>query len=342
MKTKRLVINGIEDISIIEQQLDPNDMKDDECLIETYVSLISAGTELSRVYGLKKGAKYPVYPGYCSVGKVLKAGDKVSEVKTGDVVLFGGPHASLQFFCRERSDGGILFKLNNKTRPIDGTLLMMCSIAANGILPADIKMGDTAVIVGLGSLGLICSVLYQQMGVDVIALDPVKKRADIAKKMGIKNVVSCAPDKQVEQVMKLTNNKGANIVVEASGLSECVETAIKIAARYGQVILLGSPRVEYTTNVTDTFNAIHTKMLNVIGAFNRRYPFNEMPGSRISLKRNLEYLEKLLNNKIINSDLFISHVVSPTEESIMDGYRGLMHDKEKYTGVIIDWTSKRR
>lgn len=334
---KSVVINGVKDVSLVEERIDPEAISAGECLIESDVSLISAGTELSRVFGLKKGAVYPVRPGYCSVGRILKNDADIAGFEIGDRVLFNGPHSSLQFYDPKKSDGGVLFKLKDETTPTGGAFLMMCWIAMNGILPADVKLGDTVAILGMGTLGLILSIYYQQMGVEVIALEPVGHRANQAQAIGVDHVAHCAPKDQYEEVMKLTENKGADIVVDATGFSESIETAIKIAGRYGQVILLGSPRTEYVTNATDSFNAIHTKMLTVIGAFNRRYPYEEKEGSRLSIQRSLKYIETLLNKKIIDVEQFISHVITPTEENLLTAYDGLMNKKEEYTGVIIDW-----
>ncbi len=335
MKSRRVIINGVTDVEIIEEKLVSTPLLDDECLIKTSVSLISPGTELSRVYGLKKGATYPVYPGYCSVGTILEKSDNLSDVNVGDLVLFSGPHASHSVFNYKTSDGGILYKLDPQLTAEEGTLLMMCWIAMNGILTADVKPGDTVAIFGLGNLGIILSVYYKEMGVNVISLDPVEKRCEVARKMGIENIIACAPQDQLKEVMKLTSNLGADIVVDCSGISQCIETCFAAAAKNGQVILLGSPREEYTTNATIMLNAIHTKMLTVKGAFNRLYPYDEQPGSRLSIKRSLKYIEGLLISKKINADLLISHRIKP--EEIMIAYDGLMNHKNQYTSVIINW-----
>ena len=337
MLAKYVVINGMRDVSIAEREIHPDHLKPTECFLETRVSFISAGTELSRVFGLKKGATYPAYPGYCSVGKLLKKGENVYQAEEGDIVLFSGPHASRQIYDYTKSDGGILYKLHKDTTPEEGAFLMMCWIAMNGILPADVKLGDTCVVMGLGNLGLIVSLLYKQMGVKVIAIDPMKHRAALARDMGIEHVVDCAPENQVEAVMALTGGRGADIAVDASGLSICVETCIRTAAKYGQVLLLGSPRTDYTTNVTPSFNAIHTKMLTVTGALNRRYPFEEKEGSRLSIKRSMQYLEGLLQRKTIDVSRFISHTIKPTAEELLLAYDGLMNKKDVFTGVLIDW-----
>lgn len=335
MITRNIIINGVKDVIVTEENIDETQIKPTECFIETYVSLISPGTELSRVFGLKKGGIYPTKPGYCSVGKILAKGEKVYQADVGDVVLFSGPHSSSQIYDYTTSDGGILYKLNDKTTPEEGSFLMMCWIAMNGILPADVKLGDTVVIMGLGTLGLILSILYKQMGTKVISVDPEVHRCELAKSMGIEYTVDCEPDKQVEKIMELTNQNGADIVVDASGQSQCIETCIKIAAEFGQVLLLGSPRTDYTTNITPMLNMIHTKMLNVIGSFNRRYPFDKKEGSRLYIARSMKYLESLLNNKTIDINKFISHRVSP--DKIMYAYNGLMNHRNEFTTVIIDW-----
>ena len=133
MKSRAVVINGVEDVSIIEEELHEETLQFDEYLIETEVSLISAGTELSRVFALKKGAKYPARPGYCSVGKILKVGNPNGELKVGDRVLFSGPHASVQIFNPAKSDGSVLFKIKDETDAMAATYLEMGWIVLQGI-----------------------------------------------------------------------------------------------------------------------------------------------------------------------------------------------------------------
>jgi threonine dehydrogenase-like Zn-dependent dehydrogenase len=136
--------------------------------------------------------------------------------------------------------------------------------------------------------------------------------------------------------MELTKQKGADIIVDATGLSPVVENAIEVAAKNAQVVLLGSPRSDYTTNVTPMLNAIHMRNIKVIGALNQLYPFEEKEGSRISQRRGMDYITELMVKKIIDVDKFISHVVKP--EDIMSAYDGLMNHKEVYTSVLVDWT----
>jgi len=335
MIARSIVIEGIQKVNIIEEEINPGVMKSKECLIESIASFISPGTELSRAYGLKKGVTYPVRPGYCSVGRIIEKGSDLKTVEIGDTVLFSGPHASHQIYDMAKSDGGVLYKLDPRLSPNEGAMMMMCWIAMNGILTVDVKLGDTVVIFGMGNLGMILSILYTEMGVKVIGIDPVAHRCEIARSMGLKNVVHCAPEEQIKTILELTHQKGADIVIDATGMSAAVENAVLSTGRNGHVVLLGTPRTDHVTNITPILNAIHMKMLTVHGALNRRFPFEEKEGSRISVRRSMDYLTELMLKKTIDVEKFISHVIKP--EEIMSAYEGLMYHKDQYTSVIIRW-----
>jgi len=336
MKVRSVIIQGVKDVVVVEEELAQRSLAPQECLIETTVSMISPGTELSRVYGLKKGAEYPVRPGYCAVGKILTKGDQLKGFEVGDIVLYGGTHSSCQYYDRSTRPVTSLYKLNPKLTHRQGAMLMMCWIAKNGILSADVKLGDTVAIFGMGNLGIILAILYQEMGIKVIGVDPVENRCQVARSMGIETLIQCAPQDQVQEVFNHTKGQGADIVVDASGMSAAIENAILSTASYGQVVLLGSPREDYTTNATLMLNAIHMRNITVIGALNRMYPFEPQVGSRLSIRRSLDYLTELMLNNTIDAEKFLSHTVKP--EDIMKAYDGLMNHKDEYTGVIVDWT----
>lgn len=336
MNCKKVVVNGVKDVAVENYVIDENNLAPTECIIENLVTYISPGTELSRVFGLKKGASYPMQPGYCCVGKVIKVGSAVTEVAIGDVVYHDGPHASHRVFDYSNYIEAPT-KLKPETKYEEGAFLNMCQIATNAVLTVDVKLGDKCVVMGLGTLGLLVSILYKNMGVDVIAVDPTKARCDIARSFGIEKVVDAAPADQYGAIMALTGKGGADIVIEATGLAQCIEPCINVAAKHGSVVLLGSPRVDFQANITPIFNAIHMKMLNVIGAFNGRYNFDEVKGTRMSIKRNLKTCEELMNKKVIDVDKFISHRIKPAAAELMEAYDGLMNKKNEYTGVIINW-----
>ena len=139
----------------------------------------------------------------------------------------------------------------------------------------------------------------------------------------------------MEKVKQLTQGRGSDISVDASGISPAVVNAILGTAKHGQVILLGSPRASYSCDITPVFNAIHMKMLNVKGAFNELNPFPVTDGLRRNVLRDFETVERLILNDVFDAEKLISHVIKP--DQIMEAYHGLMYKKEDWHCVVIDW-----
>ncbi|MBR0136975.1 MAG: zinc-binding alcohol dehydrogenase [Erysipelotrichaceae bacterium] len=333
MKTKRVIIYDKEDVKIVEEEL--GELNQGQALIEAEYSLISAGTELSRVFKLKKGATYPVYPGYSAVGTVLES--KIDGYNPGDRVLYSGTHASVHNYDPFKSDGGLFFKLKPETDGKKAPFMSMAWIAMNAILPADVKIGDTVAIFGLGTLGVFSALYYQKMGSRVICFEPNKDRAKLAGEMGVKEIIDCAPADQIKEFRTRVTQDGADISVDASGVSACIESAIEITGKYGQVLLLGSPRVEYQDNVSVPFYSIHSKDLKVYGALNQMYSYRSVPGTRINKQRYLGLIEDMINEGYLPVEKLVSHVIEPDEDQLLEAYRGLMYKQNEYTGVLIKW-----
>ena len=90
MESYFVELTGIGESHLNKEEISGNKLSIDEALIQCEYSLISAGTELSRAYALKKGFSYPVRPGYCGVGRILKKGAGI-KAKIADRVFFNAP-----------------------------------------------------------------------------------------------------------------------------------------------------------------------------------------------------------------------------------------------------------
>lgn len=325
MKTKYIVIEDERKASVSSKELSDK-LKNDEALIKCNYSMISAGTELSRFAGIKK--TYPFLPGYCSVGNVLKVGKNISDLKPGDLVYYNAPHASHSIWTRDnKTQGKFIFKLDKKTNQKYATILNLGLVAIQGVNLSSVKVGDTVVVYGLGNIGLLTCLLYKKLGCRVIGIDPVKNRRQLANKMHIKTLEN--PKTVLDK---------ADIVVDVTGASSAIIDAAKVCKQYGELILLGSPRQGYETNITPFLSDIHMKNIKVIGAFNNTCPVYPVEGSDNSVIKNFNRLTEMINNKDIDVSKFISHIISPKE--INDAYTGLLDKKDKYNCVIIDWNKK--
>ena len=339
MERRFVILTGKAQAEIQAEEFDINQpLKDNEAIIETTTTMISAGTELSRVYAIKAGFSYPVYPGYTAIGKVLRKGEGLTHIEVGDRVFYSGPHASINKFEHTgKTQGAKIMKVDENLTDNQACMLQMGMIAMNAITACKGTLSDTVAVYGLGTIGIVAALLLQKQGMRVLCFDPVESRCEEARNAGLKECFSVAPDKQVETLKELTNGKGAEISVDVSGISPAIVNAILGTAKYGQVILLGSPRAGFTCDITPVLNAIHMKMLDVKGAFNQLSPFPETDGTRSNVIRDYQTLSRLLLDKTIDADKLISHVIKP--EQIMDAYHGLMHEKEIWHCAIIDWTN---
>ena len=336
MLSKYVIITGKGQAEIQAEELDTTNLKPNEAIIETSTSLISAGTELSRVFAIKEGFTYPVRPGYSSIGTVLAKGEALSDLNVGDKVFYSGPHASVNRHRRDsKTQGPKIFKIPQDMNDHEASLICLGLVAMNGVNATEIKLGDTLAVFGLGTIGLMAALLYQELGARVIAVDPVLSRCELAKDLGIKEVLACTPDQQVAELKQMTNGRGVDIAVDVSGVSQAIENVILACGLHGQVILLGSPRAAYTTNVTSILNHIHMKMIKVIGAFNNLNPVYEKEGSRICVERDFKVVTQRIYDKRIDASKIISQIIKP--EEIEKAYHGLMYEKETYQCVVIDW-----
>ena len=70
-------------------QLDENTLPADSILVKTLYSAVSAGTECAWISGNANnpGQKFPFYPGYSAVGRVVKVGEEVKNFAVGDAVI---------------------------------------------------------------------------------------------------------------------------------------------------------------------------------------------------------------------------------------------------------------
>ncbi|MBQ9158750.1 MAG: zinc-binding alcohol dehydrogenase [Erysipelotrichaceae bacterium] len=332
MESYFVELTGIGESHLNKEEIKDKKISFDEALIQCEYSLISAGTELSRAYALKKGFSYPVRPGYCGVGKILKKGTDI-EAEIGDRVFFNAPHASLVKWKNSDSvQGPLIMKLDEDIDPLEATFINLLFVALQGVNLTNTKLGDRVAVFGLGNIGILCALMYQKAGCEVIGIDPMEHRCALARTMGLKHT---AHENALDAINLFTNKEGVDIAVDASGLSEVIVDCIKACGKYGQVLLLGSPRIAYQGDLTSVFSLIHMKDLKIIGGFNQTIPVKAQDGSKDCLERNFRICQDLLRNKDIDVRKLITKVIDPKD--CQKAYEELMYYKNEVNGIVYDW-----
>ncbi|MEZ6061055.1 MAG: galactitol-1-phosphate 5-dehydrogenase [Planctomycetaceae bacterium] len=150
-------------------------------------------------------------------------------------------------------------------------LIEAVSVAVHAANRTPVKMGDTAVVVGSGMIGLLVIQTIRLAGCGrVIAVDLSDQKLQVAKKLGADITINAGSEDVVARVKELTGGRGADVALEVVGSTPTVKAAIESTRKGGTVTLVGN----LAPNVELPLQSVVTRELNVIGscASNREYP----------------------------------------------------------------------
>lgn len=306
----------------------------DDALLETEYSVVSAGTELAKLTGLQKVA-YPFIPGNRAVGRVIAVGDAVKDLKIGDRIFSHTVHASHTLAHRLRAP------VPDDVDPQHAAFVGMALVAMTAVRVGQVELGDRAVVLGLGLVGNLAAQLLQLAGVEVIGVDLTEGRLELARDCGIHKLVNGKEQDTLTAILDATNQRGVDVVVEASGVAQAAELAASLTGHQGEgiVVLLGSPRKDYEANLTPLLNRVHLWRNGAVtfrGAHEWRYPLYQTPFVKHSMERNAQILFRAMAQARLQIAPLISHVFRPEEAA--DAYARLGKSPDDYTGVLFDWT----
>jgi len=342
MRGKRIRIPRQHEVHIEDFEIDDGALQGTEILLGTHYTLISPGTELAiytaldeDVYKSGSWCSYPFSPGYISVGEVIKTGQHVSKISGGGAVFTYSNHASIARVDPTRT---ICLKLPADIDEKDSLFARMATIAMTALRVSDGELGDNVAVLGLGVVGNMAAQLFTLAGMNVIGIDLIDERLKIAKKCGMRYAVNPSKEDVREKVMELTGGEGCEVTVEAIGNPRTIETCCQITKALGEVVLLGSPRGEYATDLTKILNYVHLwprGCLTFKGAHEWRFPIHQVEGSKHSIERNTRIALRLISEGKLKVRDLVTHIVKP--EEIKEAYEGLLNKKDEYLGVILDW-----
>jgi len=335
MKSKKIVFSKPWKIEIACDEFDEKSLEPEEVIIRNKYSLISPGTELFCLAGVEPWFKLPRTPGYTSVGEVITTGNEVSEIKNGDIVLSPGPHSE---FFKINVDKQVCLKLPDGLKEELAPFTKMATIAATALRMSDIELGDFVGVIGLGLVGNLAAQLVQLQGATVIGIDLSLKRLKIAEECGIEFTEQMNKDIIKSKVMNITSNNGVSTLIEATGIPSVVIDSLPLISKRGEIILLGSPREEFKTDLTELLEYIHHIYRGPVqfkGAHGSQYPGKHNPFVKHSRERNTKIIFKLIKNKRLKIEPLLTHVLKPEEAE--KAYNGLKNNKDEFLGVLFNW-----
>jgi 2-desacetyl-2-hydroxyethyl bacteriochlorophyllide A dehydrogenase len=120
----------------------------------------------------------------------------------------------------------------------EATLTEVVGASLPAICLAPFKIGDSVMVMGAGTCGLIILQLAKLQGATKLTVvEPVESKRKLALKFGADNVIDPKKQNVVAEAIKLTDKRGFDRVIEASGDSKMFPLAIEMLAQCGKLVL---------------------------------------------------------------------------------------------------------
>ena len=227
MKALFAVLTAPQQLRFESRDLATDALPADALLAETLVTAISPGTETAAWQGLPPLRPGPIYPrlvGYCNVARVVRCGQDCTSVQPGDRILSFSSHCS--HFILPTAQ--ILAVLPPDLTPEQGVMSYLFHLGYSAVIAAAQPPGATAVVLGLGVLGLTSCALSQLAGWQVTA---VTNQLPVAGLSGVNFFRRDDPPAPAS----------ANVVIVTTCSWNDWDLALSLAAQRAVLVVLGFP-----------------------------------------------------------------------------------------------------
>jgi 2-desacetyl-2-hydroxyethyl bacteriochlorophyllide A dehydrogenase len=145
------------------------------------------------------------------------------------------------------------YRLPDNVSYEEATQLDGLAVAIHANNRAGVSPTENVVTIGCGAIGLMVSQVARIRGASkIIALDTRDKPLEKAEALGVDHVINIKKNKNfVDEVLKLTQGIGANVVFDTVGSNETVKAGLSMLARMGRLIMLAVTPVKIELNLTD-------------------------------------------------------------------------------------------
>ncbi len=133
-----------------------------------------------------------------------------------------------------------VWKLPDSVSLEEGSFTEVVGASMPAIDLAPFKFGDSVVVSGAGSCGLIILQLARlQGGTKLTVIEPVASKRGLALKLGADHVIDPKSEDIVAEAMRITEGRGFDRVIEASGDATAILPCVDMVARCGRIVLYG-------------------------------------------------------------------------------------------------------
>ncbi|MCL4140935.1 UNVERIFIED_CONTAM: hypothetical protein GTU68_014973 [Idotea baltica] len=275
------------------------------------------GTDLHAFQGNQSFFTYPRILGHELAAEILEIDTNEQNLKVGDHVIIM-PYLSCGncVACRNgktncctdiavlgvHTDGGMQEIVSLPTNILipAGTLsdkeiaiVEPLAIGAHSLRRADIKKGESVLVIGCGPIGFGIIKLAQVAGANVIAMDVNDQRLNFAKEaFGVEHLVN-AIDNPLENLLARNNNELPTVVIDATGNKKALESGVNYMAHGGKYVLVGHHKGDLTFN----HPFIHSRETTLMC-------------SRNATIEDMLKVKEVLESGVFPTDAYVTHEVS--------------------------------
>ncbi|WP_343347278.1 zinc-binding alcohol dehydrogenase family protein [Terrisporobacter petrolearius] len=284
---KSILINKPGEVEI--KEIEKPKVKDGEVLLKLLYGGI-CGSDLGTYKGTFAYSSYPRIPGHEFSAEIVEIGENDRGLEKG-MIITCNPYFNCTT-CYSCEKGLVNCCTTNETmgcqrdgafceyitmpieRVYDGkglspktlALIEPFCISYHGVSRANVKDGDTVLVMGAGTIGVLAAVAAKALGAKVYISDVAKQKLEYAyKEFQLDGMILNESTESFEkQVNEITNGNGFDVTIEAVGLPSTFQNCIDAAAFGARVVLIGVGK----QNLDFNFTLIQKKELNVFGSRN--------------------------------------------------------------------------
>ena len=260
MKTLSACLSGIKQIEVRQRNIE---IAEDEVLVKTSFMGI-CGSDKTVYNGdvppqgglnteMRTPFNYPFYFGHEACGVVEEVGSKVRKLSPGDKVVAFAWVETFSTYFKSREDD--LERYPEELDPEVAGVGEPASCAVFSGMNANIQLGDTVAVVGMGFAGQIISQVAKAKGAyKTIGVDLHDKKLVLAEDLGLDYAVNANKVDARKAILDITNKKGVDVVIEAGGSAETINLCSDVVRHNGTIAFYSWVINDVTLNISRWHN----------------------------------------------------------------------------------------
>lgn len=286
----------------------------------------------------------PAALGYSCAGEIIAIGGGVANFHIGDLVACGGQgayHADVVSVYQN-----LCVKVPEIVELRHAAFATIASIAIQGIRQADLRFGESCVIIGLGLVGQIAIQVLNAAGIKTIGVDIDDQQVEAGLKCGAAISLNRNQSGIARIIQDQTYGVGADAVIITAATSSLdpVNFAGEICRKKGRVVIVGAVPTGFERA---NYYKKELELLMSTSYGPGRYDLNyeekgiDYPVSHVrwTENRNMQSFIDLLAAGKLDMDKIITHTFSLGEAP--EAYNMILEKSEHFTGVIIQYDEQK-